>query len=329
MTAENPYESPESATKTTTSRSGIAAKLGTAMLVIGLAALAYGAFTFWIMPSLPPNTAWSGRLPSLYCVGAGIRGSHRIDTQKPATVVDKESNGIDKRGDFGHCRPCHCLFPCRFAFVIAPMQYRLRTLLVLLSTGLPGLAVYAQKAPITDAQKGRMTTYYEQLLLQGVHPLEAQIKDNLLHTRLIGDRPKQAFQRLDELKKELDTIHADADSVRQAIAVKARNLIHEKRTALEVNSTPLEDWAKRLDESPNDAATMSNTSQSERPFGVRGNARVNAYSAKALAQVQTQLAKWEQQVTDEDVKQRYSAAKAELARIERAIGPRAESRDSK
>jgi hypothetical protein len=72
MTAENPYKSPESATKTTTSRSGIAAKLGTAMLVIGLAALAYGAFTFWIMPSLPPNTAWSGRLPSLYCMGAGI-----------------------------------------------------------------------------------------------------------------------------------------------------------------------------------------------------------------------------------------------------------------
>jgi chromosome segregation ATPase len=209
------------------------------------------------------------------------------------------------------------------------MQYRLRTLLVLLSTGLPGLAVYAQKAPITDAQKGRMTTYYEQLLLQGVHPLEAQMKDNLLHTRLIWDRPKQAFQRLDELEKELDTIQSDADSVRQAIA-RARNLIHEERTALEVNSTPLEDWAKRLDESPNDAATMSKYVRKAKDlFGVRGNARANAYSAKALAQVQAQLAKWEQQVMDEDVKQRYAAAKAELARIERAIGPRAESRDSK
>jgi hypothetical protein len=167
------------------------------------------------------------------------------------------------------------------------------------------------------------------LLLQGVHPLEAQIRDDLLYARLIWDRPKQAFQRLDELEKELDTIRSDADSVRQAIA-RARNLIHEERTALEVNSTPLEDWAKRLDENPSDAATISKYVRKAKDlFGFRGNDRANAYSAKGLAQVQAHLSKWEQQITDEDVKKRYATAKAELARIEKAISRSAESRDPK
>lgn len=68
----NPYESSQIAAQTTSRRSGMVANLGTTILLVGLAALAYGAFTFWIMPLLSPNTAWSGRLPSLYCMGAGI-----------------------------------------------------------------------------------------------------------------------------------------------------------------------------------------------------------------------------------------------------------------
>ena len=68
----NPYESPQSSSQSTRRRSGYVAKLGTAILLLGLAALAYGAFTFWIMPSLPPNTPASGRLPGLYCMAAGI-----------------------------------------------------------------------------------------------------------------------------------------------------------------------------------------------------------------------------------------------------------------
>src|SRR5438128_772211 len=68
----NPYESPQSEATPPRTPKTIATRIGTAILVIGLALLAYGAFTFWIMPLLPPNTAWSGRLPSLYCMGAGI-----------------------------------------------------------------------------------------------------------------------------------------------------------------------------------------------------------------------------------------------------------------
>jgi len=68
----NPYESPHSDTAPPRRPKTIAAKIGTAVLVLGLVLLAFGAFTFWIMPSLPPNTAWSGRLPSLYCMGVGI-----------------------------------------------------------------------------------------------------------------------------------------------------------------------------------------------------------------------------------------------------------------
>jgi cell division septum initiation protein DivIVA len=209
------------------------------------------------------------------------------------------------------------------------MPYGLRTLLILLTIGLPVTLAYAQKAPNADAQKGRMTTYYDELILKGTHPLEAQIKDDLLYTRLFWDRPQQAFQRLDELEKELDAIQSDADSVQQAIA-RARNLIHEDRISLEVNSTPLEEWAKRLDESPSNAATISKYVRKAKDlFGFRGNARANAYSVDGLAQVQSQLTKWEQQVTDEGVKKRYATAKSELARLERAFAPKSDSREQK
>jgi hypothetical protein len=70
---ENPYQSPQSGASTPARRNPkpIATTIGTAILAIGLLLLGYGAFTFWIMPSLPPNNAWS-RLPSLYCMGAGV-----------------------------------------------------------------------------------------------------------------------------------------------------------------------------------------------------------------------------------------------------------------
>jgi hypothetical protein len=93
---ENPYQSPQADTAREARRNPktITTRIGTAILVLGLVALAYGAFTFWVMPSLPPNTAWSGRLPSLYCMGAGIfvtligltLNSIQSSTNKGATV---------------------------------------------------------------------------------------------------------------------------------------------------------------------------------------------------------------------------------------------------
>jgi hypothetical protein len=209
------------------------------------------------------------------------------------------------------------------------MRYRLRTLLILLAVGPMGVAVYAQKPPSDDAHKGKKPSHYQQLLLLGVHPLEAQIRDDLLYTRLIWNSPKQAFQWLDELEKGLNAIQTDAADAKQAI-VRAKSLIHEERTALEVYSTPIEDWAKRVDERPNDAATLNKYVRKVTDlFGFRGNARDNANSAKELAQAQVQLAKWEQQVTDDDVKKQYAAAKAKLARIEKAIARGAENSDAK
>ena len=43
-----------------------------AVLATGLVVLAYGAVGFWIINTLPPNGGASGRLPSLYVMGAGI-----------------------------------------------------------------------------------------------------------------------------------------------------------------------------------------------------------------------------------------------------------------
>jgi hypothetical protein len=209
------------------------------------------------------------------------------------------------------------------------MRYRLHMPLILLAIGLPAVAANAQNAPATDATKSRKTTYYEELLLQGVHPLEAQIRDDLLHTRLIWDCPMQAFQKLDELEKKVSAIPSDDGSVRQAIA-RARDLIHEERTALEVNCTPLEEWAKRVDERPSDLSTLNKYVRKVKDlFGFRGNARANLNSVMELKRAQAQLAQWEQRVTEEEAKKRYSTAKAELARIERAFAAEAESRDSK
>ena len=71
MSDSNPYASPTEGKAATKSGSGWN-KVGTAVLVVGLATLAYGAVAFWIVQSLPPNGGASGRLPSLYVMGAGI-----------------------------------------------------------------------------------------------------------------------------------------------------------------------------------------------------------------------------------------------------------------
>jgi hypothetical protein len=46
--------------------------IGTLVLAAGLICLAHGAVGFWVIKSLPPNGGASGRLPSLYVMGAGI-----------------------------------------------------------------------------------------------------------------------------------------------------------------------------------------------------------------------------------------------------------------
>lgn len=69
----NPYESPSSdvPARNGSSGQGIVNAIGTVILIVGLAVIAYGAVAFWIVRALPPNDATS-RLPSLYVMGAGI-----------------------------------------------------------------------------------------------------------------------------------------------------------------------------------------------------------------------------------------------------------------
>lgn len=47
-------------------------RIGTAVLVAGLAVLAYGAVAFWLINNLPPNGGAWGRLPSVYVMGVGM-----------------------------------------------------------------------------------------------------------------------------------------------------------------------------------------------------------------------------------------------------------------
>ena len=51
---------------------GVSRKIGTAILVLGLLILTYGAVGFWLINTLPPNGGAYGRLPSLYVTGVGI-----------------------------------------------------------------------------------------------------------------------------------------------------------------------------------------------------------------------------------------------------------------
>jgi hypothetical protein len=206
------------------------------------------------------------------------------------------------------------------------LRYKLRTLTIVLALG---PMVLAQQGPKTNAPKSRKSSYYQELLSQGVHPIEAKVRDDLLYTRRNWNRPEEAFQQLDELEKELNAIQTDAADMQQVIA-RARNLIHEDRTALEVFSTPLEDWAKHLVENPNDAATLTKYVRKAKDlFGFQGNTRGNAYSAKGLAEVKAKLETLEQLVTNEDMKKRYATAKAEIARIERAIAPSSDGNERK
>src|SRR6476660_597139 len=69
---QNPYDAQQPDTQTRRNPNTIARQVGTATFVIGLAALAYGVCEFWLVPALPPNNGWSGRLPSLYVMGGGI-----------------------------------------------------------------------------------------------------------------------------------------------------------------------------------------------------------------------------------------------------------------
>ena len=74
---ENPYQSPATEVNREDppqSRAGqrVAKAIGTAVGTLGLVTLVYGAVAFWLIQSLPPNSGMSGRLPSLYVMGAGI-----------------------------------------------------------------------------------------------------------------------------------------------------------------------------------------------------------------------------------------------------------------
>ncbi len=74
---DNPYQSPLSGDAQgqgppDQQRGQIAKAAGNVVAIAGLVALAYGAVGFWLIPGLPPNNPTSGRLPSIYFLGAGI-----------------------------------------------------------------------------------------------------------------------------------------------------------------------------------------------------------------------------------------------------------------
>lgn len=68
MSEEKPYQAPSQPEQS----SSLGQNLGSGVFFAGLAVLAYGAVAFWLITSLPPNGGASGRLPSLYVMGAGI-----------------------------------------------------------------------------------------------------------------------------------------------------------------------------------------------------------------------------------------------------------------
>lgn len=72
MNAGNPYEAPRDNATASTLTQRVSRKIGTGILAIGLAVLAYGAIGFWIRNSLPPNGGANGRLPSLYVMSTGV-----------------------------------------------------------------------------------------------------------------------------------------------------------------------------------------------------------------------------------------------------------------
>lgn len=72
MRDDNPYRASEEDAVPSTPTRHVLRNIGTAILTVGLAILAYGAIGFWFINSLPPNGGASGRLPSLYVMAVGI-----------------------------------------------------------------------------------------------------------------------------------------------------------------------------------------------------------------------------------------------------------------
>ncbi|MBN1854101.1 MAG: hypothetical protein JW829_15345 [Pirellulales bacterium] len=72
MSSENPFKTPKEDPAAATSARSFSKTLGTGIVLVGLAVIAYGAVAFWLIQSLPPNGGGNGRLPSLYVMGLGI-----------------------------------------------------------------------------------------------------------------------------------------------------------------------------------------------------------------------------------------------------------------
>lgn len=98
-------------------------KIGTGVLVVGLATLAYGAIAFWIIPTLPPNEPATGRLNSLFVLGAGAAASliglaireTRIESK---VAADATGNGISTGVGLLILLAVAILFIVAFSFVI-------------------------------------------------------------------------------------------------------------------------------------------------------------------------------------------------------------------
>lgn len=69
---ENPYKASSTEAPHSSLRMNLRRGIGTGVLVMGLLVLAYGAIALWIIPILPPNEPTTGRLNSLYVLGAGM-----------------------------------------------------------------------------------------------------------------------------------------------------------------------------------------------------------------------------------------------------------------
>jgi hypothetical protein len=67
MTDVNPYEGPESDNLS----EGLAKKIGTFVATAGVLILGYGALASFVIPTLPPNAAHTGRMNSIYLMAIG------------------------------------------------------------------------------------------------------------------------------------------------------------------------------------------------------------------------------------------------------------------
>ncbi len=72
MNRDNPFKATEVDPSLTPPSRSLRKTIGRCILGVGLLLLAYGAIACWVLPTLPPNGGASGRLPSLYVIGAGM-----------------------------------------------------------------------------------------------------------------------------------------------------------------------------------------------------------------------------------------------------------------